>query len=392
MGDGAMCELLVDDHSELRHQSSGAEDLFSILETWEECMAGSSAHAAAMPACSQSSTGGSESAGAMAGARPTANNRRRAGDEGNGVGRGAPAQKKQKGSSTAAAQDVAAADEGGAKMSHIAVERNRRKQMNEHLAVLRSLMPCFYIKRGDQASIIGGVVDYIKELQQVLRSLEAKKHRKACAEQVLSPRPAMPAASPRPLLIKSTPPLSPRVAVPISPRTPTPGSPYKQPSGGGGGSGAAAGSRPPHPAAAAYMMPSPAMTPTTSSSSSSYAHDQQQQQHYPTTQLYLPTLDSLVTELAARAAGGRPAAAGLTLPDVKVEFAGPNLVLKTVSRRAPWQALKIIAALESLSLEILHVSVSTLDDTMVHSFTIKIGIECELSAEELVQEIQQTFL
>jgi transcription factor SPEECHLESS len=213
------------------------------------------------------------------------------------------------------------------------------------------------------------VVDYIKELQQVLRSLEAKKHRKAYAEQVLSPRPAVSAASPRPLL-KSTPPLSPRVAVPISPRTPTPGSPYK-PSGGGGGAGS---SRLSHPAAAAYMIPSPAMTPTTSSSSSSYAHDHHQQ-HYPTTQPYLPTLDSLVTELAAQAAGGRPAAAGLALPDVRVEFAGPNLVLKTVSHRAPGQALKIIAALESLSLEILHVSVSTLDDTMVHSFTIKVRID-----------------
>ncbi|PUZ75028.1 hypothetical protein GQ55_1G114700 [Panicum hallii var. hallii] len=389
MGDGPMCELLVDDHSELRHVS-GAEDLFSILETWEECMngggGGGGGSAAAMPAYSQSSTGGSESAGAVAGARPTANGRRRAGDEEKGVGRGAPAQKKQKGLSTAAAAQDAAADEGAVKMSHIAVERNRRKQMNEHLAVLRSLMPCFYIKRGDQASIIGGVVDYVKELQQVLRSLEAKKHRKAYAEQVLSPRPAVSAASPRPLL-KSTPPLSPRVAVPISPRTPTPGSPYK-PSGGGGGAGS---SRLSHPAAAAYMIPSPAMTPTTSSSSSSYAHDHHQQ-HYPTTQPYLPTLDSLVTELAAQAAGGRPAAAGLALPDVRVEFAGPNLVLKTVSHRAPGQALKIIAALESLSLEILHVSVSTLDDTMVHSFTIKIGIECELSAEELVHEIQQTFL
>lgn len=31
--------------------------------------------------------------------------------------------------------------------SHITVERNRRKQMNEHLTVLRSLMPCFYAKR-----------------------------------------------------------------------------------------------------------------------------------------------------------------------------------------------------------------------------------------------------
>lgn len=33
------------------------------------------------------------------------------------------------------------------RMTHIAVERNRRKQMNEHLAVLRSLMPESYIQR-----------------------------------------------------------------------------------------------------------------------------------------------------------------------------------------------------------------------------------------------------
>lgn len=388
MGDG-QCELSIGDHSELRNLS-GAEDLFSILETWGECMmngagaggggeGGSSA--AAMPATvSRSCPGGAdESSGAVAavGARPTGNSRRRPGgnDDKGGVG-SAPAQKKQKGS--AVPQD----DDGAVKMSHIAVERNRRKQMNENLSVLRSLMPCFYVKRGDQASIIGGVVDYIKELQQVLRSLEAKKHRKAYAEQVLSPRPAVPAASPRPLAVKSTPPLSPRVAVPISPRTPTrpPGSPYNNKASGAAAAGGS--SRLPHQAAAAaYMAPSPALTPT---SSSSYSHDQ----HHCSAQPYLPTLDSLVTELAAR-----PAAAGLSLPDVKVEFAGPNLVLKTVSHRAPGQALKIIAALESLAMEILHVSVSTLHDTMVHySFTIKIGIECELSAEELVQEIQQTFL
>ena len=39
------------------------------------------------------------------------------------------------------------AQDGEPKMSHITVERNRRKQMNEHLSVLRSLMPCFYVKR-----------------------------------------------------------------------------------------------------------------------------------------------------------------------------------------------------------------------------------------------------
>jgi hypothetical protein len=33
------------------------------------------------------------------------------------------------------------------RMTHIAVERNRRKQMNEHLRVLRSLMPGSYVQR-----------------------------------------------------------------------------------------------------------------------------------------------------------------------------------------------------------------------------------------------------
>lgn len=33
------------------------------------------------------------------------------------------------------------------RISHITVERNRRKQMNEHLTALRSLMPSFYVKR-----------------------------------------------------------------------------------------------------------------------------------------------------------------------------------------------------------------------------------------------------
>ncbi|CAO2175092.1 unnamed protein product [Urochloa humidicola] len=64
-------------------------------------------------------------------------------------------------------------------MSHIAVERNRRRQMNEHLKVLRSLTPALYIKRGDQASIIGGAIDFIRELQQVLESLEARKKRRS---------------------------------------------------------------------------------------------------------------------------------------------------------------------------------------------------------------------
>uniref|UniRef100_J3MEM6 BHLH domain-containing protein n=1 Tax=Oryza brachyantha TaxID=4533 RepID=J3MEM6_ORYBR len=229
--------------------------------------------------------------------------------------------------------------------------------MNENLAVLRSLMPCFYVKRGDQASIIGGVVDYIKELQQVLHSLEAKKKRKVYTEQVLSPRPSpaasccspRPPLSPRlpPQMLKSTPPLRRRPRLLRSRQAPT---------------------------------TSPAMTPTHEPPAAASAYGQ------------LPSLDAIANELSAY--GNRqalaPAAAGL-LPDVKVEFAGANLVLKTVSQRSPGQAVKIIAALEGRSLEILHAKISTVDDTAVNSFTVKIGIECQLSAEELVQEIQQTF-
>ncbi|XP_073101850.1 transcription factor bHLH94 [Elaeis guineensis] len=61
------------------------------------------------------------------------------------------------------------------RMTHIAVERNRRRQMNEHLAVLRSLMPESYVQKGDQASVVGGAIDFVKELEQLLQSLEVQK-------------------------------------------------------------------------------------------------------------------------------------------------------------------------------------------------------------------------
>ncbi|TYJ46849.1 hypothetical protein E1A91_A02G147100v1 [Gossypium mustelinum] len=61
------------------------------------------------------------------------------------------------------------------RMIHIAVERNRRRQMNDYLAVLRTMMPNSYVQRGDQASIIGGAINFVKVLEQILQSLEARK-------------------------------------------------------------------------------------------------------------------------------------------------------------------------------------------------------------------------
>ncbi|CAI0556673.1 unnamed protein product [Linum tenue] len=61
------------------------------------------------------------------------------------------------------------------RMTHIAVERNRRKLMNEHLALLRSLMPLSYVQRGDQASIVAGAIEFVKELEHSLNTLQAQK-------------------------------------------------------------------------------------------------------------------------------------------------------------------------------------------------------------------------
>ncbi|KAK9094265.1 hypothetical protein Scep_025734 [Stephania cephalantha] len=264
-----------------------------------------------------------------------------------------PSCKRQKLSSqsttTPSSDNQEAAADGQQRIMHITVERNRRKQMNEHLSVLRTLMPSFYVKRGDQASIIGGVVDYIKELQQVLQSLEAKKQRKVYSE-VLSPR--LNVSSPRPSpLSPRKPPLSPRVmSLPISPRTPRPTSPYKP--------------RVQH----GYMSPTVSSHEVSSNNSSSSS----------------PFENYIAMELAANSKS--------SIADVEVKFSGPNVLLKTVSPRIPNQALKIIAALEGLPLEILHVSISTIDEAfLVNSFTIKIGVECKLSAEELAHEVQQTF-
>ncbi|RCV20819.1 hypothetical protein SETIT_4G088500v2 [Setaria italica] len=65
--------------------------------------------------------------------------------------------------------------------NHIAVERSRRRQVNEYLAALRALMPTSYARRGDQASIVGGAIDFVKELEHHLQSLQAQRHPAAAA-------------------------------------------------------------------------------------------------------------------------------------------------------------------------------------------------------------------
>ncbi|KAF8643598.1 hypothetical protein HU200_066652 [Digitaria exilis] len=204
-------------------------------------------------------------------------------------------------------------------MSHIAVERNRRRQMNENLKVLRSLTPALYIKRGDQASIIGGAIDFIRELQQVLESLEARKKRRSSTGSIghgcFSPSPT---PSPRSHLVFSA---------------------------SGGSSSSSAGSS---------ITPSPPVANNNKASSSALL---------------------AVKELAA--------CCNSPVADVEARISGANVLLRTLSRRAPGQAARVVAVLEALHLEVLHLNISTMEDTVLHSF---------LSVEDLAYEVQQIFV
>ncbi|XP_075496042.1 transcription factor MUTE-like isoform X2 [Primulina tabacum] len=237
-----------------------------------------------------------------------------------------PKSKRQKiinGRKDSPSASASASASASVKMSHITLERNRRKVMNERLSVLRSLMPRFYIKKCDKASIIAGVVNYIHELQQILRSLECKKKSKASS------------------------PKRPPPSLPMSPSTSRSSSPY-------------------NPRLQAFTSPIEFSPSHISSSSTS-------------------TNDTIVNELVM-------ATSRSVVAEVEVKFSGPNLLLKTTSRRLPGQAVRIISALEELELEILNANITALDnETIIYSFTIKIGIECQVRAEELAQRIQRTF-
>jgi hypothetical protein len=136
MGDALCDQLLVDVDGEFQLPSD-AEDLFRILETWEDCVNGPAA--ALRPTTGAGhGTGGRGLLQAAPAPGNKGSKRRTLQDEGDGT---AQTEKRQRCSPPEEGSGTAP------KTPHITVERNRRKQMNEHLTVLRSLMPCFYVKR-----------------------------------------------------------------------------------------------------------------------------------------------------------------------------------------------------------------------------------------------------
>ncbi|XP_027361583.1 transcription factor FAMA isoform X2 [Abrus precatorius] len=195
------------------------------------------------------------------------------------------------------------------RMTHIAVERNRRKQMNEHLRVLRSLMPGSYVQRGDQASIIGGAIEFVRELEQLLQCLESQKRRRLLGE-------AQARQVGDPTLTAQQPPFFPPLPLPND-------------------------------------------------------------------QMKLVEMETGLHEETAESKS--------CLADVEVKLLGFDAMIKILSRRRPGQLIKTIAALEDLQLIILHTNITTIEQTVLYSFNVKVASDSRFTAEDIASSVQQIF-
>ncbi|KAK1588328.1 hypothetical protein Q3G72_022185 [Acer saccharum] len=185
------------------------------------------------------------------------------------------------------------------RMTHIAVERNRRKQMNEYLAVLRSLMPPSYVQRGDQASIIGGAINYVKELEQHLQFLES--HKRLFIQQQSVDDDAVAAAG----------------------------------------------------FSDFFSFP----------------------QYYSTACSNLRNHQNWRKSNNNNSMGAEKRSA---MAEVEVTMVDSQANLKILSKRNPKQLLKMVTGLHSLGLTVLHLNVTTLDLTVLYSFSVKVEEECQM--------------
>ncbi|KAK4356856.1 hypothetical protein RND71_022466 [Anisodus tanguticus] len=195
------------------------------------------------------------------------------------------------------------------RMTHIEVERNRRKQMNEHLHVLRSskkIAACVSdplkviledLIRGDQASIIGGAIEFVRELEQLLQCLESQKRRKLYGDD-----------SSTSLMEIQTPP-------------------------------------------------------------------------------NLPLANANEIGIQEDIAESKSC-----LADVEVKLIDfDNAMIKVLSKRRPGQLINTISALEDLQLNIIHTNVTTIEQTVLYSFNVKISGETRFTADNIANLVQQIF-
>ncbi|KAL9234295.1 hypothetical protein vseg_009180 [Gypsophila vaccaria] len=214
------------------------------------------------------------------------------------------------------------------RMTHIAVERNRRKQMNEYLASIRSLMPPSYVLRGDQASIVAGAINYVKELEQLLQSMEAQKINQSQHQQECQ--------------VNMSPPGSGGDTIDHI-KTVAGSSDLPPPTG-------------PQPLFAEFFS-----FPQYSAGSSSQCQQQQQQQQ--------------------QSVGCNSVSSNSGVGEIEVTMVESHANVKILAKKQPKQLLKLIAGFQGLRLNVLHLNVTTtLDSFVLYSLSLKVEEGCQLNS------------
>lgn len=65
--------------------------------------------------------------------------------------------------------------------------------------------------------------------------------------------------------------------------------------------------------------------------------------------------------------------------DIEVTMVDNHANLKVLSKKQPGQIMKIVVGLQSLKLSILHLNVSTLDDMVLYSVSVKVGRKLQIT-------------
>lgn len=60
--------------------------------------------------------------------------------------------------------------------------------------------------------------------------------------------------------------------------------------------------------------------------------------------------------------------------NVEAKISGSNVVLRVVSRRIAGQLVRIISVLEKLSFQVLHLNISSMEETVLYFFVVKVHI------------------
>uniref|UniRef100_A0A803MNR9 Plant bHLH transcription factor ACT-like domain-containing protein n=1 Tax=Chenopodium quinoa TaxID=63459 RepID=A0A803MNR9_CHEQI len=77
--------------------------------------------------------------------------------------------------------------------------------------------------------------------------------------------------------------------------------------------------------------------------------------------------------------------------NVEVKVLGFDALIKILSRRRHGQLIKAIAALEDLHFTILHTNITTIEQTVLYSFNVKVANEARFTAEDIATSVQQIF-